>query len=105
MLCVSQPAFDKPVSTGHRVLVPAACAGRCGGALSSCAAATPASATAAPRLSPWHAAYFRALLPSQLLRLPLLRLGTLLLILTHHWAMLRCFRLFSNFEISAIFRF
>ena len=66
-----------------------------GGVLSSCAAATPASATAAPRLSP-----FRALLPLQLLRL-----GTLLLILTHHWAMLRCFRLFSNFEISAIFRF
>ena len=97
MLCVSQPAFDKHVSTEHRVLVPAACAGRCGGALSSCAAATPASATAAPRLSPWHAAYFRALsvallplqllrlfrasLSLQLLRLPLLLLGTLLLIL------------------------
>ena len=95
MLRVSQPAFDKYVSTEHRVLVLAACAGRCGGALSSCAAATPASATAAPRLSP-----FRALLPLQLLRL-----GTLLLILTHHWAMLRCFRLFSNFEISSIFRF
>ena len=84
-------------STEHRVLVPAACAGRCGGALSSCAAATPASATAAPRLSPWQAAYFRALsvallplqllrlfrasLSLQLLRLPLLLLGTLLLIL------------------------
>ena len=68
-----------------------------GGVLSSCAAATPASATAAPRLSPWHAAYFRALsvallplqllrlfrasLSLQLLRLPLLLLGTLLLIL------------------------
>ena len=73
MLRVSQPAFDIHVSTEHRVLVPAACAGRCGGALSSCAAATLASATAAPRLSPWHAAYFRALsvalLPLQLLRL------------------------------------
>ena len=103
MLCVSQPAFDKHVSMGHRVLPPAACAGRCG-ALSSCAAATPVSATAAPRLSPRHAAYFRALSVA-LLPLQLLRLGTLLLILTHHWAMLRCFRLFSNFEISFIFRF
>ena len=58
-------------------------------------AATLASATAATRLSPFRA----------LLLLQLLHLGTLLLILTHHWAMLRCFRLFSNFEISAIFRF
>ena len=112
MLRVSQPAFDKHVSTEHRVLVPAACAGRCGGALSSCAAATPASATAAPRLSPFRTLLplqllrlSRASLSLQLLRLPLLLLGTLLLILTHHWAMLRCFRLFSNFEISSIFRF
>lgn len=88
MLCVSQPAFDKHVSTEHRVLVPAACAGRCGGALSSCAAATPASATAAPRLSPFRTLLplqllrlFRASLSLQLLRLPLLLLGTLLLIL------------------------
>ena len=88
MLRVSQPAFDKHVSTEHRVLVPAACAGRCGGALSSCAAATPASATAAPRLSPFHTflplqllRLFRASLSLQLLRLPLLLLGTLLLIL------------------------
>ena len=88
MLRVSQPAFDKHVSTEHRVLVPAACAGRCGGALSSCAAATPASATAAPRLSPFRTLLplqllrlFRASLSLQLLRLPLLLLGTLLLIL------------------------
>ena len=88
MLCVSQPAFDNHVSTEHRVLIPAACAGRCGGALSSCAAATPASAIAVPRLSPFHTflplqllRLFRASLSLQLLRLPLLLLGTLLLIL------------------------
>jgi hypothetical protein len=88
MLRVSQPAFDIHVSTEHRVLVPAACAGRCGGALSSCTAATPASATAAPRLSPFCILLplqllrlFRASLSLQLLCLPLLRLGTLLLIL------------------------
>jgi hypothetical protein len=49
---------------------------------------TPASATAAPRLSPFRTLLplqllrlFRASLSLQLLRLPLLRLGTLLLIL------------------------
>ena len=40
-----------------------------------------ALAAPAPCLSPWHAVYFHALLPLQLLRLPLLHLGTLLLIL------------------------